>query len=143
MYVDAPEFFDGIEGDDFFEEIVPIVVLLDGQCDENREESHGKHAFPLGGLVNQRVHSFINGCLTLKLSLSWKTVTCSSELEPVFLAPSVADSPEPSLAGEMGIVSSGTGDFGRPLVFGSADATKVAIAANMDIGEVCIPESTV
>ena len=26
-YVDAPEFFNGVEGDDFFEEVVPIVAL--------------------------------------------------------------------------------------------------------------------
>ena len=27
--------------------------------------------------MNHKVHLFANGCLTLKLSLSWKTVTCS------------------------------------------------------------------
>jgi len=33
--------------------------------------------FPLGGFVNQRVHVFRRGCLTLKFSASWKTVIFS------------------------------------------------------------------
>ncbi len=27
-YVDSPEFFDGIKGDDLFEQIIPILVLV-------------------------------------------------------------------------------------------------------------------
>lgn len=26
-YIDAPEFFHGVEGDDFFEEVIPVVAL--------------------------------------------------------------------------------------------------------------------
>ena len=56
--------------------------------------------FPLAGLVNQSVHRFESGCLTLKLSLSWKTVivlpsSAASAAAPFGLFP-------PS--GEMGIV---------------------------------------
>ena len=36
-----------------------------------------KHTFPEGGFVNHNVHSFMRGCLTLKLSLSCSTVTSS------------------------------------------------------------------
>ena len=71
--------------------------------------------FPLGGLVNHRVHSCIKGCLTLKFSGSWKTVTCSS---PDFWAPLLAVAPSEvifglmfSFAGEIGMVSSGTGEL--------------------------------
>jgi len=66
--------------------------------------------------VNQSVHSFMSGCLTLKLSLSWKMVICSS-LEGLVVPFSPALSPcspfwpwapAPSCAGEMGMVSRGT-----------------------------------
>ena len=40
--------------------------------------SLSKHTFPEGGFVNHNVHSFMRGCLTLKLSLSCSTVTTSS-----------------------------------------------------------------
>lgn len=39
--------------------------------------SSSKHTFPEGGFVNHNVHSFMRGCLTLKLSLSCSTVTSS------------------------------------------------------------------
>lgn len=87
------------------------------------------HTFPLGGLVNQRVHSFISGCLTLKLSLSWKTVTGSSELFPfevvASLDPDLSDSP--SFVGEMGMVSSGTGEAGFPLMAEALGVSSIAI----------------
>ncbi len=66
--------------------------------------------------MNQSVHSFIKGCLTLKLSLSWKMVICSSLdglVVPFSLALSPCSpfwpwAPAPSTAGEMGMVSRGT-----------------------------------
>lgn len=48
------------------------------------------HTLPLGGFVNQRVHSFIKGCLTLKLFGSWKTVT-SDPFEVLAATPSVPE----------------------------------------------------
>ena len=71
--------------------------------------------FPLGGLVNHKVHSCINGCLTLKFSGSWNTVTGSS---PDLADPLLALPPSElmfvavfSLSGEMGMVSRGTGEL--------------------------------
>lgn len=69
--------------------------------------------------MNQSVHSCIRGCLTLKFSGSWKTVMCSSDVgtcevpvgwEVGFSSALPAESF--SFVGEMGIVSSGTRDFG-------------------------------
>lgn len=56
--------------------------------------------------MNHKVHSWSRGCLTLKFSGSWKTVTVSPEDVP--LVESAALSP----SGEMGMVSRGTGDLG-------------------------------
>ena len=39
-YVDAPKFFYGVEGDNFFEEIVPIVALENAQS-PSLSQSHG------------------------------------------------------------------------------------------------------
>ena len=65
-----------------------------GQC--------GGRTFPLGGLVNHSVQSCASGCLTLKCSGSWKTVTIlSAPAEDV-------DASSPSAS--MGIESRGTGD---------------------------------
>lgn len=71
--------------------------------------------------MNHSVHSFINGCLTLKFSESWKTVTESLlvfavsaavlELSSEAMAESVYD-----LSGEMGMVSRGTGELGLIVV---------------------------
>lgn len=77
----------------------------------------GGLAFPLDGFVNQSVHSFIKGCLTLKCSESWKTVTGSSPditvlAEDCFKSSSFAFAESASFAGEIGIVSSGTGELG-------------------------------
>ena len=60
--------------------------------------------------MNHKVHSCIKGCLTLKFSGSWKTVTCSS---PDCAAPSSEDifGLGFSFAGEIGIVSRGTGEL--------------------------------
>ena len=58
--------------------------------------------------MNQRVHSFMSGCLTLKLSLSCSTVTTSSFV-PFVLGFGLSFSSE----GEMGIVLSGTWAFGE------------------------------
>jgi hypothetical protein len=81
--VDSPEFFDGAECDDFLEKIVPVIALF-VFCYQSAFTGHltlvkscQYRTLPLGGLVNQRVHSFIKGCLTLKFSGSWKTVTIS------------------------------------------------------------------
>lgn len=128
-YVDAPELLNRVEGDDLLQEVIPIMVLEASQYEMAREMRVRERAFPLGGLVNQRVHSCINGCLTLKLSLSWKTVTGSSELLGFETAASCAsDSPESlSLVGEIGMVSSGTGEVGLPLVAGASGASRVAM----------------
>lgn len=74
-------------------------------------------AFPLDGFVNQSVHSFIKGCLTLKCSESWKTVTGSSPDFAVFAegcleSSSVTLVESVSFVGEIGMVSSGTGELG-------------------------------
>lgn len=64
--------------------------------------------------MNHSVHSFINGCFTLKFSASWKTVTDSL----ADFAESTAVSSDDmfgsllSLLGEIGIVSRGTGELG-------------------------------
>lgn len=71
--------------------------------------------------MNHRVHSCIRGCLTLKFSGSWKTVTCSS---PDFAAPLRVVAPLSavmlgstfSFAGEIGMVSRGTGELDLILV---------------------------
>ena len=117
--VDAPEFFDGIEGDDFFQEVVPVVVTLyiceaEVSVDLAIQRSSSaiplnviiKLALPLGGFVNHRVHLFMSGCLTLKLSGSWNTVICSlgSSVLGAVVIPSSLSSSE----GEMGMVSRGT-----------------------------------
>jgi hypothetical protein len=72
--------------------------------------------------VNHKVHLFIRGCLTLKLSLSWKTVICSSSSSPLALVISSALSPH----GEIGIVERSTGEDG--FTFSSTGAWAVAVA---------------
>lgn len=91
--------------------------------------------------MNHSVHSCISGCLTLKFSGSWKTVICSSSLYSFFAAaplggefssfgpsapPFRALGPLVPFAGEMGMVSRGTGEegFAEPLVAG---VSRVAI----------------
>jgi hypothetical protein len=60
--------------------------------------------------VNHKVHLCINGCLTLKLSLSWKTVICSPS------APGLVFSFALLLpSGEIGIVDRSTWDDPSPL----------------------------
>lgn len=78
---------------------------------------------PLGGLVNHKVHSCIKGCLTLKFSGSWNTVICSSTVSEEsgaskFEFSSSLSAESLSFAGEIGMVSSGTGDFGSAVVGG-------------------------
>jgi hypothetical protein len=58
--------------------------------------------------VNQRVHLFISGCLTLKCSGSWNTVTGSLLLEKARDGVSLEPSPT-TPSGDIGMVSSGTG----------------------------------
>lgn len=57
-YVNAPEFLDRVESDDFLEQIIPVVALGCGQPDEPVEKRGANHTLPVGGLVNQRVHLF-------------------------------------------------------------------------------------
>ena len=64
--------------------------------------------------MNHRVHLFIRGCLTLKLSGSWKTVICSSAAY-CFFSPLVPLTPLTSSDGDMGMVSRGTGELEEPL----------------------------
>lgn len=78
--------------------------------------------------MNHSVHSFINGCLTLKLSGSWNTVTCSSPDLGAAWAPSSEVVPGSlfSLSGETGMVSRGTGEEGLRFV---GAGSSVAITA--------------
>ena len=69
-YVDTPEFLYRVECDDFLQQIVPVITLSGNVSVMAVEVTRRKLALPLGGLVNHRVHLCINGCLTLKLSLS-------------------------------------------------------------------------
>ena len=74
--------------------------------------------------MNHSVHSFIKGCLTLKLSGSSNTVTCLSPDFAASLAPS-SDAILGSLfssLGEMGIVSRGTCELGLSEVGAVSDA---------------------
>lgn len=127
-YVDTPEFLNRVECNNFLQQIVPVITLGGNVSKTPRGVMRRKLALPLGGFVNHRVHLFINGCLTLKLSLSWKTVICSSpELSPLgflfSLCPLVP-------SGEMGIVERSTGDEGlSPLE--DVDATAAAMIAIM------------
>lgn len=59
--------------------------------------------------MNHSVHLCIRGCLTLKLSLSWNTVICSSPFSPASVLTSL------SPVGEIGMVERSTGEVG--LVF--------------------------
>jgi len=67
--------------------------------------------------VNHRVHSLMRGCLTLKFSASWKTVTDSLLDLPASTAVYSEDMLGSlfslfSLFGEIGMVSRGTGEQG-------------------------------
>lgn len=81
--------------------------------------------------MNQSVHVFMRGCLTLKFSGSWKTVRTSS----LFVVALVDDfsllSPEPPV-GEMGIVSSGTcwSGFGAVATSAIVDVFDVLVERN-------------
>lgn len=80
--------------------------------------------------MNHRVHLCIKGCLTLKLSLSWKTVICSSPVSPFGF---VSLSPP---AGEMGMVERSTGDVGLAFsLTGAATAAMIAVALDGVGGE--------
>jgi len=67
-------------------------------------KSSFQSCFPLGGLVNQRVHVCCSWCLTLKFEGSSKTVTT---LDWSLFASSFSPP-----TGVMGMVSSGTGSEG-------------------------------
>jgi hypothetical protein len=126
-YVDTPEFLNRVESDNLLKQIIPVVTLNRDISGFKLEVRWRKLAFPLGGFVNQRVHLCINGCLTLKLSLSWKTVICSS---PVLLSPLgfFSSCPfEPS--GEIGIVERSTGEEGLASPLVGAEATAAAMIA--------------
>ena len=68
-HVDTPELLHGIKCNDFLEKIIPIIALVkvSTRAKAVLQKMVGA-TFPLGGLVNQRVHSCIRGCLTLKFS---------------------------------------------------------------------------
>lgn len=110
--------------------------------------------FPLGGLVNHRVHSCINGCLTLKFSGSWNTVTGSSPdfADPLLAEPLLALAPSElmfgsvfSLSGEIGMVSRGTGELDLRVVGAvtEGDMARVnlwkAKAVNAEGSEIRVP----
>lgn len=69
-HIDTPKLFNGVEGDNFLKEIIPVVTLSLILVFRYLHANTLFRTFPLGGLVNQRVHLFWRGCLTLKLSLS-------------------------------------------------------------------------
>ena len=71
--------------------------------------------------MNQSVHVFMSGCLTLKFSGSWKTVRISPSPPALLVEDCSSPSPEFSV-GEMGIVSSGTCWLGC-----GADATSAIV----------------
>jgi len=76
--------------------------------------------------VNHKVHLCISGCLTLKLSLSWKTVICSSVSPPLgFLFSSWPFAP----SGEIGMVERSTGDEGVASLLMGVEAVAAAIVA--------------
>jgi hypothetical protein len=57
-HIDTPKLFNRVEGNHFFEEIVPVVALLLILVSKNWHVDVVFRTFPLGGLVNQRVHLF-------------------------------------------------------------------------------------
>lgn len=71
--------------------------------------------------MNHNVQLFINGCLTLKFSGSWKTVICSVSLYSLFgalpLGGAISSAALPP-SGEIGMVSRGTGEDGLASVLG-------------------------
>ena len=123
-YVDTPEFLNGVKSDDFLQEIIPVVSLRHSQLHQFHSRGR-RQTFPLGGLVNHKVHLCMRGCLTLKLSLSWNTVICSSSLSPFALVLSSALSP----TGEIGIVERSTGEEGFTFSLTGAEAVAVAMIA--------------
>ncbi len=85
--------------------------------------------------MNHRVQVFISGCLTLKFSGSWKTVICSSSLYS-FLTPfapfgaAFSSFTAPFVfppSGEMGMVSSGTGETALALPLVAGRSSRVAM----------------
>jgi hypothetical protein len=78
--------------------------------------------------VNQSVHLCIRGCLTLKLSLSWKTVTCSAGSTRGFLFSSLF-----APSGEIGIVDRSTGMSGLTGVWGGSVSVIVAVNREGDM----------
>jgi hypothetical protein len=106
-HVYAPELLNRVERNDFLEQLVPVVALC-YLASSSRWRDTGL-TLPLGGLVNQRVHWCMSGCLTLKFSGSWKTVRTSSSADDLEAADS-SDEPAVMFApsGEMGMVSRGT-----------------------------------
>jgi hypothetical protein len=105
-HVNAPELLNGVEGNNLFEEITPVVSTLHPPVSLSLHRgAHPSHTFPLGGFVNQSVHLFISGCLTLKLSASWNTVSCSNG--PSDFCSVVAFSSGSPFGGETGISFSG------------------------------------
>lgn len=109
-YVDAPEFLDGVECNNLLEKIIPVVTLFPVSCQYRIADDIGSRpegasrTFPEAGFVNHRVQSWASGCLTVKLSLSSKTVTTLSE--EVAASVDVEASLPPS--GEMGMVDKST-----------------------------------
>ena len=75
--------------------------------------------------MNHKVHLCMSGCLTLKLSLSWKTVICSPSLSPFAFVLSSALSP----FGEIGIVERSTGEEGLTFSLPGTEAVAVAMIA--------------
>lgn len=120
-YVDAPELLDRIERDDLLEKFSPVVALHLLLVLSTTIITSCLRTLPLGGLVNHRVQVFMSGCLTLKLSASWKTVrtALSSVVALVEDLSWASDELLPS-TGEIGIVSRGTGWEGFGAVATSA-----------------------
>lgn len=77
--------------------------------------------------MNQRVHLFIKGCLTLKFSGEWNTVNCSLLLASEAPASSASSSLSP-LGGETGISLRGRCSSRTSTMVGRSDDAVVMIS---------------
>jgi transketolase N-terminal domain/subunit len=82
--------------------------------------------------VNHKVHLCMSGCLTLKLSLSWKTVICSLSACALALPSTLSPS------GEIGIVERSTGEAGFAFSLVEAVAVAAAMFAVVCVLELCM-----
>lgn len=139
-YVDTPKFLHRVKSDHLLQKIVPVVLTLNLALalvgvdlfyfiffgKKNPKSVYEQRTFGLGGLVNQRVHLFIKGCLTLKFSGEWNTVNCSLLLASEAPASSASSSLAP-LGGETGISLRGRCSSRTSTMVGRSDDAVVMI----------------